>query len=184
MDKSEKLVVLDRDGVINFDSEDYIKTANEWLPIPGSLEAIAALTAAAFVVVVVSNQSGIGRGLFTEDELLSINRKMLQAVENTGGVISRIYHCPHHPDENCNCRKPKPGMLQNLASDFGIALTSVPVIGDKTSDLEMARAVGARPILVLTGYGQTTRKASTDGSIEIFADLAEAAEALIAETHR
>jgi D-glycero-D-manno-heptose 1,7-bisphosphate phosphatase len=182
MDKSKKLIVLDRDGVINFDSKDYIKTANEWLPIPGSLEAIAALTAAAFIVVVVSNQSGIGRGMFTEDALSSIHRKMLHSVRNTGGVIDRIYFCPHHPEENCDCRKPKPGMLDKLASDLGISMTGVPVIGDKASDLEMARAVGARPILVLTGYGQSTEITTTDSSIERFADLAEAAEVLIGET--
>jgi len=178
---TDKLIVLDRDGVINHDSEDYIKTPEEWRPLPGSLDAIAALNSAGFRVVVVSNQSGIGRGLFSETELDQIHRKMVSAVQAAGGEIAGIYYCPHRPEDDCDCRKPRPGLLERIKADFDISLAGIPLIGDKTTDLELARRVGARPILVLTGYGQRTLAKLDETGVEFFADLANAATALIAE---
>ncbi len=181
MAETDKLIVLDRDGVINHDSEDYIKTPEEWRPLSGSLDAIAALNAAGFRVVVVSNQSGIGRGLFTEPALDEIHRKMMSAVEAVGGTIAGIYYCPHAPDAGCNCRKPQPGLLDRIKDDFDVSLAGVPLVGDKVGDMELARRVGARPILVLTGYGQATLASLNDTEVETFSDLASAASALIGE---
>ncbi len=178
---TDKFVILDRDGVINHDSQDYIKTPEEWQPLPGSLDAIAALTSAGFRVVVVSNQSGIGRGLFSETDFSQITRKMMSAVQAAGGEIAGFYYCPHRPDEGCDCRKPRPGLLGRVKADFGISLAGIPLIGDKVTDVELARRVGARPILVLTGYGQDAAAALDDTGVESFADLAGAAQALIAE---
>lgn len=181
MAETDKLIVLDRDGVINHDSENYIKTPDEWRPLSGSLNAIAALNAAGFRVVIVSNQSGIGRGLFSETVLDEIHRKMMSAVEAAGGTIAGIYYCPHAPDDDCNCRKPRPGLLDRIKDDFDVSLAGIPLIGDKIADLELARRVGARPILVLTGYGQATLASLNDTEIEVYPDLASAASALIAE---
>lgn len=175
------LIVLDRDGVINEDSVDYIKSPNEWTPLPGSIEAIAELTRAAFTIVVVSNQSGIGRGLFTLSDLEAIHEKMKHTVAEAGGRLAGIYFCPHRPDELCNCRKPRTGMLERVVDDFDVSLAGVPLIGDKAADLELARRAEARPILVLTGYGQESAEEATDAGVEIHADLAAAARALIAE---
>ncbi|MFL2546474.1 MAG: D-glycero-beta-D-manno-heptose 1,7-bisphosphate 7-phosphatase [Candidatus Rariloculaceae bacterium] len=176
-----KLIVLDRDGVINEDSAAYIKSPAEWRPLAGSIEAIATLNAAGFEIVVVSNQSGIGRGLFSEESLEAIHRKLNEVVAAAGGRIGGIYYCPHAPDEDCECRKPRPGLLRQVADDFDVSLESVPVLGDKASDIEMARRVGARPILVLTGYGQETAGSISDDAVETFADLAAAAATLIRE---
>ena len=181
MAETDKLIVLDRDGVINHDSEDYIKTPEEWRPLRGSLDAIAALTAAGFRVVVVSNQSGIGRGLFSEAVLDEIHRKMTSAVEAAGGAIAGIYYCPHAPDHGCNCRKPLPGLLERIKEDFGVSLSGIPFVGDKVGDLALARRVGARPILVLTGYGRATLASLNDNEVEVFPDLASAASTLIGE---
>ncbi len=181
MANTDRLIVLDRDGVINHDSENYIKTPQEWQPLPGSLDAIAALSTAGFRIVVVSNQSGISRGLLSETVLDEIHRKMMAAVAAAGGAIAGIYYCPHAPDDDCDCRKPRPGLLTRIKNDFGVSLAGVPVIGDKVTDIELARRVGARPILVLTGYGQATLAALHDTEIETFADLASAASALLAE---
>ena len=181
MAETDKLIVLDRDGVINQDSEDYIKSPEEWRPLSGSLNAIAALNAAGFRVVVVSNQSGIGRGLFSETVLDDIHRKMTSALEAVGGTIAGIYYCPHTPDDDCNCRKPRPGLMDRIKNDFDISLAGIPFIGDKVADIELARRVGARPILVLTGYGQATLASLNESEVETFADLASAASALIGE---
>ncbi len=184
MAETGKLIVLDRDGVINHDTENYIKTPEEWRPLRGSLDAIAALNAAGFRVVVVSNQSGIGRGFFSEIVLDEIHRKMTTAVAAAGGTIAGIYYCPHTPDDGCDCRKPLPGLLDRVKDDFGVSLAGIPFVGDKVVDIELARRVGARPILVLTGYGQSTLAALDDSEIETFPDLASAASALIAERVR
>ncbi len=181
MAETDKLIVLDRDGVINHDSEDYIKTPEEWRPLSGSLDAIAALTAAGFRIVVVSNQSGIGRGLFSEAVLDEIHRKMTSAVEAAGGAIAGIYYCPHAPDDGCNCRKPRPGLLERIRDDFNVSLSGIPFIGDKAADMTLARRVGARPILVLTGYGRATLASLHDTEVEAFSDLASAASALLGE---
>jgi D-glycero-D-manno-heptose 1,7-bisphosphate phosphatase len=176
-----KLVVLDRDGVINLDSDQYVKSPEEWTPIPGSLEAIARFTQAGFRVVVATNQSGLRRGLFDMATLNAIHDKMHKAVNQLGGRIDAVFFCPHAQDAGCACRKPRPGMLLEIAERFNLALTGVPAIGDSLRDLQAASAAGARPILVLTGKGEQTLKAGglPEGT-ETHRDLAATAMALAA----
>lgn len=174
-----RLVVLDRDGVINEDSDDFIKSPEEWRPIPGSLDAIAKLHGAGVRVAVVTNQSGIGRGLYTEATLAAIHVRMTAAVEAAGGKLAGIYYCPHHPDAGCECRKPKTALLRRIESELGIALSGQPFVGDRGSDLEAARAVGARPVLVRTGVGELTVKSAAGRSAEVYADLASAVNAIL-----
>lgn len=176
-----KLVVLDRDGVINLDSEQYIKSPEEWTPIAGSLEAIARFTQAGYQVVVATNQSGLGRGLFDMATLNAMHDKMHKAVNQLGGRIDAVFFCAHAQDAGCACRKPQPGMLLEIAARFNVALERVPAIGDSLRDLQAARAAGALPILVLTGKGEQTLKAGglPEGT-EIYQDLAAAAMALAA----
>ncbi len=171
-----KLVILDRDGVINHDSDQYIKSPEEWSPIPGSLAAIARLNQAGYRVVVATNQSGIGRGLFETDTLVAIHDKMIKALAQVGGRIDAIFFCPHTNADVCDCRKPKPGMLKDIGARFNVDLADVPVIGDSLRDLQAAVDVGAQPMLVMTGKGVLTAKdpALPSGTV-IFADLAEAA---------
>ena len=154
-----KLVILDRDGTINHDSDQYIKSPAEWKPIKGSLEAIARLTQAGCHVVVATNQSGIGRGLFDMATLNAIHDTMHRAVHQAGGRIDAIFFCPHAGDSNCACRKPKPGMLLEIARRMNVELDGVPMVGDSLRDLQAAAAAGARPVLVLTGKGRQTRDA-------------------------
>jgi D-glycero-D-manno-heptose 1,7-bisphosphate phosphatase len=177
------LVILDRDGVINHDSAAFIKSEAEWQPIPGSLEAIAALTKAGFTLAVASNQSGIARGLFDQAVLDRMHAKMLRLVREAGGHVSRIVVCPHGPDDDCDCRKPKPGLLEQLARHFDTSLEGVAVIGDALRDLDAAAAVGARPILVRTGKGRDTEAALPErfAGVAVYDDLAAAARALIDE---
>lgn len=181
---SRRLVILDRDGVINQDSADFIKTPDEWVPIPGSLEAIGRLSRAGFDVAVASNQSGIGRKIIDEPTLELIHEKMRGAARRCGGDIGKIVYCPHHPDAGCDCRKPKPGLLLRLARKYGVPLNKVPFIGDSVRDVEAALAVGARAILVRTGSGMEaeTRILERNLEAEVYADLAAAADSLIAET--
>lgn len=183
MPAATRLIVLDRDGVINHDSDAFIKSPAEWIPIEGSLEAIALLTRAGYTVAIATNQSGIGRGLMDRRALQAINRKMRRAVASAGGHIGRIAWCPHRPDEGCDCRKPAPGLLLRLARHFGLSLAGVPVVGDSERDLEAARAAGARPILVRTGNGGTTEAAlqARGESVETFDDLLAAARSLAGE---
>lgn len=178
-----RLVILDRDGVINHDSDDFIRTPAEWVPIAGSLEGIALLTRAGFTVAVATNQSGIGRGLYDHATLDAIHDKMQRAVAEAGGAIDRIVYCPHAPDAGCDCRKPASGLPRELAQHYGIALAGVPVIGDTERDLAAARAVGARPVLVLTGNGAATRRALAERgeAVETWPNLLEAARALAGE---
>ncbi|MFN0299387.1 MAG: D-glycero-beta-D-manno-heptose 1,7-bisphosphate 7-phosphatase [Burkholderiales bacterium] len=174
-----KLVILDRDGVINQDSDRFIKSPDEWHPIPGSLEGIAKMTQAGFRVVVATNQSGIGRGLFDMSMLNTIHEKMHRAVNQAGGRIDAIFYCPHAADSTCECRKPKPGMLKEIASRFHTTLAGVPAIGDSLRDLEAAASVGARPILVITGKGKKTRDQCTlPAGTLVKNDLAAVAAAL------
>jgi D-glycero-D-manno-heptose 1,7-bisphosphate phosphatase len=183
MSAPDKIIVLDRDGVINEDSDDYIKSADEWIPLAGSLEAIGRLCSAGYRVAVISNQSGIGRGLFDITALEQIHAKMVAEVEAAGGRLSGIYYCPHRPIDHCDCRKPKVGLIRELAADLGLAsLACVPLIGDKLSDLQLARAVGARGILVRTGKGtQTAAALGADSGVEIYNDLAAAVDAVLAQ---
>lgn len=177
-----KLVILDRDGVINYDSDAYIKSPAEWRPIPGSLEAIAKLTHAGFTVTVASNQAGVARGLFDLDTLAAIHRKMQAAVEQAGGKLAGIFYCPHGPDDGCDCRKPKPGLLKQIARRFGANLHGVPAVGDSLRDIEAAESAGARPLLVRTGKGEITLASLGDPPrVEVFKNLAAAADQLISE---
>jgi D-glycero-D-manno-heptose 1,7-bisphosphate phosphatase len=177
------LVILDRDGVINHDSEAFIKNEDEWQPIAGSVDAIAALTNAGFTLAVATNQSGIARGLFDQAALDAMHAKMLGLISEAGGHISRIVACPHGPDDGCDCRKPKPGLLEQLARHFDTSLEGVPVVGDSLRDLEAAEAVGARPILVRSGKGQRTEAALPErfARVAVYDDLAAVARALIDE---
>jgi len=151
-----KLVILDRDGVINHDSDEFIKSPDEWKPIEGSLEAIARLNQAEYWVVIITNQSGLARGLFTLDDLNQIHQKMHNQLAEVNGRIEAIFFCPHSNKENCTCRKPRPGLFQDLANRLGTPLNNVLAVGDSLRDLQAANAVGAMPILVLTGKGQQT----------------------------
>ena len=178
---SRGLLILDRDGVINRDSPEFVKNVDEFQPLPGSIEAIAALYRAGFIVTVASNQSGLARGLFDRRALSAMHRKLRRLVDAAGGRIDRIVVCPHGPDDGCRCRKPAPGLLLRLARHYGVALTGTPAIGDSLRDLEAAEAAGATPILVRTGNGRKTEGAlaGTLRNIDVFDDLASAARALV-----
>jgi len=178
------VIILDRDGVINRDSADFIKSPDEWQPLPGSLDAIARLCAAGYRVAVASNQSGIGRGLFHISDLDAIHGKMLAAVTAAGGKISALEYCPHRPEDRCDCRKPAPGLLLRIGERLGVELADVPCIGDSLRDIEAAAAVGARPMLVLTGNGRLTSEKGVPPSVEIYRDLAAAADRLIEERRK
>ena len=178
--RAVKLIVLDRDGVINHDSAQFIKSPDEWRPIPGSLEAIARLNHAAYRVVVATNQSGIGRGLFDMATLNAIHEKMHRALSLAGGRIDALFYCPHTAEALCECRKPKTGMLRDIGVRFGVDMSDVPCIGDSVRDLSAADAVGAQPMLVLTGKGEKTlREGNFPKSTLIFPDLAFAVSALL-----
>ena len=181
MQGSARFVMIDRDGVINEDSGDFIKSVAEWRPIAGSLEAIAALHRAGWRVVVVTNQSGIGRGLYDEAALASIHRHMLAQVRAAGGDLAGVYYCPHLPEDNCECRKPRPGMFRALERELNVSVTGAPYIGDRLSDIEAAEGIGARPMLVRTGTGAATEQLLGTHVVAVFDDLAAAARSLLAE---
>lgn len=174
-----KLIILDRDGVINVNSDQFIKSPEEWKPIPGALEAIARLNQWGWRVVVASNQSGVGRGLFGMDTLNAINDKMVKSLAQVGGRLDAIFFCPHPADSTCDCRKPKPGMLLQIAERFNVPLEGVPVVGDSLRDLQAAVAVGGKPYLVLTGKGEKTREnPELPPGTEVYPDLAAVAAEL------
>lgn len=177
----DQLVVLDRDGVINEDSDEYIKGAEEWFPIPGSIEAIARLCHGGFRVCVVSNQSGLGRGLFGLAELNAMHRKLRDLLAAQGAQIEMIAFCPHIPAAGCGCRKPQPGLLLAIGERLGVALRGVPFIGDSLSDILAARAVQMRPWLVRTGKGEVTLREwkGSLGDVSVVPNLAIAAERLL-----
>lgn len=172
-------IILDRDGVINYDSDNFIRSVEDWQPIPGSIEAIARLTQAGWQVTVASNQSGVARGLISRPELAMIHHRLYTVVQAAGGRISALTYCPHSPADGCSCRKPKPGMYQHLAAQLGEDLTDVPVVGDSVRDLEAALAVNARPILVRTGKGERSLETDIVKRSEVFADLYTVAEHLL-----
>ena len=177
-----KLVILDRDGVINTDSDQFIKTPDEWKPIPGSLEAIARLTHSGFRVVVCSNQSGVGRGLLDMATLNAINDKMYKALAPLGGRIDALFYCPHAAEANCACRKPKSGMFEDIAKRFNISLAGVPSVGDSLRDIEASVQLGCQPMLVLTGKGRKTLSAGgLPENTQVFEDLSAAVRAIIAQ---
>jgi D-glycero-D-manno-heptose 1,7-bisphosphate phosphatase len=176
-----KLIILDRDGVINQDSDQYIKSPEEWKPIPGSLEAIARLNQWGYRVVVATNQSGVGQGLFEADVLNAIHEKMIKSAAQVGGRIDAIFFCPHTNSDGCECRKPKPGLLRDIAARYNVSLAGVPVIGDSLRDLQAAVAVDAQPILVLTGKGERTAiDPALPAVTTVFPDLAAAVNKIVA----
>ena len=170
---ARQLIVLDRDGVLNFDSDAFIRSPQEWRPIPGSLEAVARLNQAGYRVMVCTNQSGIARGLFSMATLNAIHQKMHAAAPQGGAHVDAVFFCPHASDDNCDCRKPKPGMLNALATRLEISMKGVPTVGDSLRDLQAGFVVGCIPYLVLTGTGEKTR--DTGGlppGTQVFPDLA------------
>ena len=152
-----RLVILDRDGTINADSDEYVKSADEWQPLPGALDAIAKLNHAGWHVVVASNQSGLGRGLFDVAALNAMHAKMHKLVAAAGGRIDAVFYCPHSPEETCNCRKPQPGLYEQIGERYGMDLQGVHTVGDTLRDLQAGTAVGCVPHLVLTGKGAKFR---------------------------
>ena len=179
--RAGRLIILDRDGVINHDSDLFIKTPDEWRPIPGSLEAIARLNHAGYRVVVATNQSGVGRGLLDITTLNAIHERMHRSLAQVGGRVDAIFFCPHSADSQCECRKPRPGMLLEIGRRFRVEMNGVPCIGDSPRDLASADAVGAQPMLVLTGKGEKTlRDGGFPKNTVIFPDLAFAVAALLA----
>jgi len=174
-----KLLILDRDGVINQDSDAYIKSLDEWIPIPGSIEAIAQLSKAGWTVAVATNQSGIARGYYPLSTLDAMHARLRELVAQQGGEVGLIVHCPHGPDEGCDCRKPKPGMLRTIAAHYLVDLAGVWFVGDSKGDLEAALAVDAQPILVKTGKGEKTLSKGIPENTLIFDDLAAIARELI-----
>ncbi len=175
-----KLLVLDRDGVVNEDSPDYIRSADDWRPLPGSLEAISALCASGWTVAVATNQSGVGRKYLDEPALERIHEKMRTAVAERGGEIDQIVYCPHLPEAGCPCRKPRPGLLNQLASIYGIPAAAMTVVGDSQRDITAAQAVNARAILVRTGNGKKA-EASVGPGVTVADDLAAVAQLLAVE---
>lgn len=175
-----KLIILDRDGVINYDSGDYIKSPEEWRAIPGSLEAIARLTLNDYRIIVVTNQPGLACGKFQIENLNAIHKKMLNYLSQFGGVIDAIFFCPHGPDDGCDCRKPQPGLFYEIIRRLRVPLNGVISVGDKLTDIEASQAAGATPVLVKTGCGQSV----VDGGklpqdVQVYSDLAAVADELL-----
>jgi len=179
------LIILDRDGTINEDRDDFVKSPEEWVPMPGALEAIARLNQAGWQTVIATNQSGLGRGLFDMAALTAIHAKMNAALTRVGGRIGAVFFCPHAPEDQCSCRKPLPGLYQQIGERFGVALDTVPVVGDSVRDLEAALAAGCPAHLVRTGKGAAMTEAQiaqlmeTVPGTQVHADLAAFAESMI-----
>ena len=178
-----KLLILDRDGVINYDSDAYIKNLDEWIPLPGAVEAIARLSRAGWTVAVATNQSGLARGYYDQAALDAMHAHLRQLVAEQGGEqggeLGLIVHCPHGPDDGCDCRKPKPGMLRQIAAHYGTSLAGVWFVGDSSGDLNAALAVGCQPVLVKTGKGLLTLAQPLPAGTLVFDDLAAVASQLI-----
>ncbi|HEB57701.1 MAG TPA: D-glycero-beta-D-manno-heptose 1,7-bisphosphate 7-phosphatase [Gammaproteobacteria bacterium] len=177
------LIILDRDGVINQDSDRYIRTVDEFIPIPGSLDAIVRLNQAGYTVLVATNQSGLARGYFDADTLAAMHHRLDDLLGALGGHIDGIYVCPHGPDDDCDCRKPRAGLLEQIARDYDTDLHDVPVVGDSLRDLQAALKVGARPLLVRTGKGERTLASGAPelAGIPVYADLAACVNDLLTE---
>lgn len=175
-------IILDRDGVINFDSDQYIKSPDEWLPIPRSLEAVAALNRAGYRVIVATNQSGVARGFYDVATLDQIHEKMMRELAAVGGYVEEIFYCPHHPEDECGCRKPKPGMLHAIQKKYQLDLPTIYFIGDSFADMGAAEAAGCKPLLVLTGNGKKTlAKHPHLAKVPAFTDLSEAVGYILAQ---
>ncbi len=180
------LIILDRDGVINEDSDNYVRSPEEFIPIPGSLQAIAQLKNSGFIVVIASNQSGIARGYFTEETLHSMHEKLKRLLSDFSVSLDGIFYCPHGPDDHCECRKPKPGLIFQIQEHLNASLENAIFIGDSLRDIQAARAAGIRPLLVRTGKGKNTEKNNpaelTD--VKIFDDLLSASEYILTNLYR
>jgi len=182
---NQKLLILDRDGVINVESPEFVKTPEEWIPIKGSLEAIGRLSQAGYEIVVITNQSGVGRGHFTADTLAKMHARMIDYVQQHGGKIQSILFCPHTPDDECECRKPKPGMYNELAERLSISFNDVYSVGDSVRDLLAAKSAGAKPVLVKTGNGKRSiKEIETNPELDlsstpVFDNLSNFADALL-----
>ncbi len=174
-----KLLILDRDGVINYDSDAYIKSVAEWIPLPGSIEAIAQLSKAGWTVAIATNQSGIARGYYDIATLDAMHARLRTLVAEQGGEVGLVVYCPHGPDEGCDCRKPKPGMLKIIAEHYKVPLAGIWFVGDSLGDLEAAKAVDSQPVLVKTGKGEKTQAKNLPVGTLIFDDLAAIAAELI-----
>ena len=174
-----KLLILDRDGVINYDSDAYIKSVAEWIPLPGSIEAIAQLSKAGWTVAIATNQSGIARGYYDIATLEAMHARLRALVAEQGGEVGLVVYCPHGPDEGCDCRKPKPGMLKIIAEHYKVPLAGIWFVGDSLGDLEAAKAVDSQPVLVKTGKGEKTQAKTLPVGTLIFDDLAAVAAELI-----
>ena len=178
-----KLIILDRDGVINYESENFIKSPEEWSAIPGSLEAIAALNQAGYTVAIATNQSGISRGLYTHEMLYKIHKKMFTALRKHDGYIDKIVYCPHAPEDNCCCRKPKVGLLKQIAEYYKVNLKHIPFIGDSLRDIQAAQQMQCQAILVRTGFGEKTIKQNPElVNIKIYNDLSDAVKNILSST--
>lgn len=177
-----KLIILDRDGVINEDSDNYIKSVDEFIPLPGSIDAMVKLSRAGYQIAIATNQSGIARGMYDVHTLNMMHEKLQRTLAAQGGVVDGIFYCPHGPDDQCECRKPKPGMLRDIQQRFAVDLSDVYVVGDSLRDLQAAQAVGAKPVLVKTGKGERTI-AKNEGlaGIPVFDDLAAFVDQLLKE---
>lgn len=176
--RTPKLIILDRDGVINQDSLHYIKSPEEFILIPGSCEAIARLTAAGYCIAVATNQSGIARGYYDEQQLTAIHDKMMKSVQAAGGHIDFVRYCPHLPDAGCACRKPQPGMLLDIAKHFNCSLEGIPFIGDRVSDIQVAESTGAIPFIILSSM--TDREAlKAYPHVPVFDSLAHCVNVLL-----
>jgi D-glycero-D-manno-heptose 1,7-bisphosphate phosphatase len=179
---TERYVILDRDGTINLDSDDFVKSPEEWTPLPGSLEAIALLNRHGHRVVVITNQSGIARGLFAPSTLTAMHAKMRLMASALGGDIDAIYVCPHGPDDHCECRKPKIGLFQQFANDKQVDLNTIFAVGDSLRDLQAADNAGAKPILVKTGKGSKTLRHHPELIFPVFETLYDAAQFIITQS--
>ncbi|MDH3388613.1 MAG: D-glycero-beta-D-manno-heptose 1,7-bisphosphate 7-phosphatase [Gammaproteobacteria bacterium] len=169
----EKMVILDRDGVINHVADDDVTTVDGWDPIPGSIEAINRLKKAGYLVTIASNHSGIARGLYTEEELQAMHEKMQRMLATRGASVDGIFYCPHGPEANCICRKPKPGLLFQIAREFGIDLAQTPLVGDNISDIQAAKMANAKPVLVRTGKGEYVMQHFPEAlDVPVYDDLA------------
>ncbi|MFW2372493.1 MAG: D-glycero-beta-D-manno-heptose 1,7-bisphosphate 7-phosphatase [Gammaproteobacteria bacterium] len=179
-----KLIILDRDGVINVDSDDYIKSVDEWEPIAGSLQAMGRLCQAGYTLAVMTNQSGIARHMFDLETLHAMHKKMDGLLEQYGGQVAAVFFCPHGPNDDCDCRKPKVGMYHDLAARFQCGFDGVPSIGDSLRDIQAARKAGASPVLVRTGKGERTLQAGDEelSGVPVFKDLAEVADVILGES--
>lgn len=174
-----KLLILDRDGVINEDSDHYIKSLAEWRPIPGSIEALGRLHQAGFTLCLATNQSGLARGLFELKDLEQMHERLAELLLPWQARIDRIFYCPHGPDDNCDCRKPKPGLFEQIKTHYGQGLEAVHAVGDSTRDIQAARAAGARPVLVRTGKGLKSVLDPANAGVPVFDDLLAFSQALL-----